>query len=77
MNRYLNLLILIMTTSCSTYSVSCIHNESGVEQQDADIKDGAACKIHSRDGYTPHLVIETNKPAKPQYNYWFFGGNIL
>lgn len=68
MIKYINLLILVMTTSCSTYSVSCIHNESGVSV-DEDLKDGTSAKLHSSNSNRPHLVIETNKDPRPINSY--------
>jgi len=68
MNKFIYVLVLVMTSSCSTYSVTCIHNESLNEQLE-EIKTDETAKIHSRSDNKSHLIIETKNQKKSQQNY--------
>ncbi len=58
MHKFIHLLALIMTTSCSTYSVTCLHNEA----TSSDLSPDEETHVHNKGcNCKSQVVIKTNK----------------
>ena len=57
-------LIILLLTGCSTYSVTCLHNEA----TSSDLLPDEDTHVHNRDGKSPsQVIIKTNKEKKNYY----------